>query len=296
VKVGARAGQPGRAGSLRSAVAGRVRRSPLLAYFAVAFGASLVALAVVGPPSLHPGGRGGPQPASLVAFPLMVATVGLAGVGLTGLTGGRGAVAELLRGVRRWRVAPADCLLAVVGPPACILAALLLLRALAGPAFTPNFFPVGLAFGVVAGFLEELGWTGFAYPRMQARLGPLRGALVLGLAWALWHLPVVDSLGAASPHGRALPLFFLAFTLVLTSLRLLIAWAYDRTGSLLLAQCTHASSTGFLVVLGAAHVTPAQEALWYGLYGALLGVVAAMAWARRPAPAGPTPRDAAQAR
>jgi membrane protease YdiL (CAAX protease family) len=83
---------------------------------------------------------------------------------------------------------------------------------------------------------------------------------------------------------------------VLTSLRLLIAWVYDRTGSLLVAQCTHASSTGFLVVLGAAHVTPAQEALWYGLYGALLGVVAAMAWSRRPAPTGPTPADAAQAR
>jgi uncharacterized protein len=106
--------------------------------------------------------------------------------------------------------------------------------------------------------------------------------VVLGLLWGLWHLPVVDSLGAASPHGQALPLFLVAFVLVLTSLRVLIAWIYTRTGSLLLAQCTHASSTGFLVMLGAAHVTSAQEALWYAIYGALLGVVAAALWSRLP--------------
>ncbi len=36
---------------------------------------------------------------------------------------------------------------------------------------------------------EEPGWRGFALPRLQASLGPLRASLVLGCLWAAWHLP-----------------------------------------------------------------------------------------------------------
>lgn len=255
-------------------VASWVRHRPLTAFFALAYGASLVALGVIGLPSLHASAG---QLAPLVMFPLMVVSVGAAGIVLTGTVDGRPAVRDLLRGVRRWRVRP-RYYLALLIPPACILGALLLLHAFVSPAFTSNLFPIGLAFGVIAGFFEEFGWSGFAYPRMRARLGALRGAVLIGILWGLWHVPVVDSLGAASPHGGALPWFFLAFVLVLTSLRLLIAWIYTRTGSLLIAQATHASSTGFLVVLGAAHVTAAQEAMWYAAYGALLGGVAVVAW------------------
>jgi hypothetical protein len=244
---------PGATGTTRPAAATRVQRWPLLAFFAIAFGASLLALAVIGLPSIH--ASVGSQPASLVMFPVMVTTVGIAGVALSAVVGGRAAARELLRGVRHWRVPPAYYLAPII-PPVCILAVLFLLRALVDPAFAPNLFPIGLAFGLIAGFLEEL--------------------------WGLWHLPAIDALGSASPHGRALPFFFVAFVLVLTSLRVLIAWIYTSTGSLLLAQCTHASSTGFLVVLGAAHVTGAQEALWYAAYGALLGVVAAALWWRLP--------------
>jgi CAAX protease family protein len=279
MSASAPAEQSGATGTTRPAAATRVQRWPLLAFFAIAFGASLLALAVIGLPSIH--ASVGSQPASLVMFPVMVATVGIAGVALSAVVGGRAAARELLRGVRHWRVPPAYHLAPII-PPVCILAVLFLLRALVGPAFAPNLFPIGLAFGLIAGFLEELGWSGFAYPRLRVDVGAFRGAVVLGLLWGLWHLPVIDALGSASPHGRALPFFFVAFVLVLTSLRVLIAWIYTSTGSLLLAQCTHASSTGFLVVLGAAHVTGAQEARWYAAYGALLGVVAAALWWRLP--------------
>jgi hypothetical protein len=108
---------------------------------------------------------------------------------------------------------------------------------------------------------------------MRARFGALGGALLLGLLWGLWHFPVVDSLGAASPHGRHWPEFFAAFVAAIAALRVLIAWVYVNTGSLRMAQLLHASSTGFLVVLGAPRATPGDEALWYLAYAAVLWVL-----------------------
>ena len=43
---------------------------------------------------------------------------------------------------------------------------------------------------VFYGFGEEVGWRGFALPRIQARRSALSSALLVGLAWAGWHLPL----------------------------------------------------------------------------------------------------------
>jgi membrane protease YdiL (CAAX protease family) len=139
----------------------------------------------------------------------------------------------------------------------------------------------GVAAGAFAGFFEELGWTGFAYPGMRARFGALGGALLLGVLWGLWHFPVVDSLGAASPHGRYWPEFFGAFVAMIAALRVLIAWVYTNTGSLRMAQLLHASSTGFLVVLGAPKATSGQETLWYLAYAGVLWAVVIVVFALR---------------
>jgi uncharacterized protein len=56
--------------------------------------------------------------------------------------------------------------------------------------------------------------------------------------------------------------FFLAFSLAMTAMRVLIAWIYTNTKSVLLAQLMHVSSTGSLVLLSAARVTALQEAMW----------------------------------
>jgi hypothetical protein len=40
----------------------------------------------------------------------------------------------------------------------------------------------GIVVGLVVGFLEELGWTGFALPRLRRRYGVVTTGLVIGLA------------------------------------------------------------------------------------------------------------------
>jgi membrane protease YdiL (CAAX protease family) len=249
------------------------RRRPLLCYFALAYLISGAALAVIGLPKLH--GATGRPVLSLLMFPVMVIGVGLVGVALTAACDGRDGLRDLRSRFRR-RV-PLSWLAVLFIPPAAILAVLGGLSLGVSSRYTPQFLAYGIAAGLLAGFCEELGWTGFAYPRMRARIGWLPAALLLGLLWGLWHLPVVDSLGAASPHGQYWPEFFAAFVVMIIGLRALIAWTYVHTGSLRLAQLLHASSTGFLVVLGAPRVTPAEEALWYFLYAAALWITVIVA-------------------
>ncbi len=53
--------------------------------------------------------------------------------------------------------------------------------------------PVPLLFMVVVlvnGFGEEAGWRGFLLPRLQRRLGPVRGILVQAMLWIAWHAPL----------------------------------------------------------------------------------------------------------
>jgi len=257
-------------------VLGPLRRAPLLAFFSLAYAASAIALAVIGWPRLD--GAGGQPVASLVMFPVIVIAVGLAGVGMTAVTEGRQGLQRLRVRMTHWRLGRWWLVLLV--PPLGMLLVLTALQRFVSPSYAPHFLVFGIAAGLLAGLFEELGWTGFAFPRMSARLGALAGALVLGLLWALWHFPVVDSLGAASPHGSAWPLFFGAFAAVLVATRVLIGWLYANTGSVLGAQFLHATSTGSLVVLSPSAVSAEQEALWYLAYAVLLWIVVAAIVAR----------------
>jgi membrane protease YdiL (CAAX protease family) len=91
--------------------------------------------------------------------------------------------------------------------------------------------------------------AGFAYPQLRQHHGALTSGIALGLIWGLWHLPVIDFMGAASPHGSSFLAYFCAFVAVVTPLRVLIGLVSERTHSIALAQLMHASPTGSLALL-----------------------------------------------
>jgi len=220
--------------------------------------------------------RGEPIPkmSGLLMFPAMLLGPSIAGLQLTyttrGNTGVRSLFSQMRRiGSRRW--------LAVLAiPPGLVLAVLLAMATLVSPVFAPNHFWIGLTFGCVAGVLEEIGWTGFAFPIMRLKRNTFGAGILLGLIWSLWHIPVIDYLGSATPHAPYLIPFFFAFLAAMTAMRVLICWTYANTASLLLAQMLHASSTGALAVLGPSRVTARQEATWYALYALALWIVVAI--------------------
>jgi membrane protease YdiL (CAAX protease family) len=246
-------------------------RHPIISYFVLAFAISWAgALAVVAPSLLR--GQTVPKLAGLMMFPVMMLGPSLAGILMTWMTGGRRGLRDLSSRIARYQV-PARWYAGLLIAPTVMLCVLLSLANLVSPVYWPNRFLVGAGFGVVAGFFEEIGWMGYVFPKMLRNANALISSVSLGVLWACWHLPVIDYLGTATPHGSYWFRYFLAFAVAMTAVRALIGWIYTNTTSVALAQLMHASSTGALVVLSPQRVTAAQEAFWYAVYAGTLWIV-----------------------
>jgi CAAX protease family protein len=64
------------------------------------------------------------------------------------------------------------------------------LGALGGPSYLLSYLATYVFVVVLGGPLfEEIGWRGFALARIEASHGPLLASVILGVQWALWHLP-----------------------------------------------------------------------------------------------------------
>jgi membrane protease YdiL (CAAX protease family) len=252
---------------------GFVVRNQVIIYFALTFTISWTgALAVAAPAVLR--GRPLPKMAGLTMFPIMLLGPCLTGITLTRLIGGKGGLNELFSQMRRIRIGHWYAGLLI--PPSLILIVLLSMKSFVSPVYAPNRFFIGMAFGVLAGLMEEIGWMGFAFRALSTASSELSAAVLIGLLWGVWHLPVIDFLGTATPHGSYLLSYFLAFIAVMTAMRVLIVWLYANTTSIFVTQLMHVSSTGWIVALSPTAVTARQEAIWYGVYAGTLWVVVAL--------------------
>ncbi len=105
----------------------------------------------------------------------------------------------------------------------------------------PAFFYV-LIFSVLG---EEIGWRGYALPRLQSRWSGLSSSIILGLIWGLWHLPLFWTSGNFH-QDIPIPLFLLQ----IVGFSVIYTWMFNNTeGSLLLAHLFHAASNTTLGIL-----------------------------------------------
>jgi len=84
---------------------------------------------------------------------------------------------------------------------------------------------------------EEIGWRGYALPRLMERFGFGGAGVLLGVIWAVWHLPLFFIPGGDT-YGQSFPLYLLQ----VTALCVAMTWLYVHTnGSLLLAMLMHSA-------------------------------------------------------
>ena len=249
-----------------------IKRYPVASYFVLAYLITWVgSFVAIGPKFLR--GEEIQLTDGMVMLLAMLAGPSIAGLTMTYIEDGRHGIRGLFSRMLLWRVSPRWYAAALLIAPGLILAVLLTLSALVSPDFTPNFIPVIIVYGLLAGYFEEIGWTGYATPKMQLKNSPLTTGILLGLLWGAWHL-VAGYLGGARNLGVYwLPNFLSLWIVGMTATRVLMIWVYSNTGSGLLVQLMHASSTGFLLIFGPSPISPANETLWFAVYAAVLWVV-----------------------
>lgn len=142
---------------------------------------------------------------------------------------------------------------------------------------SPNYAPVlnlsFITFGtLISAFWEELGWTGYATPKMLANSTPLKVGLVLGLIHAIWHFPA-SFWGAYIFHGKLFIISFPVSSVSIIILRMVAVWIYAKTKSLVLGWLTHAGFTTGQLILTSLFLTSKEAVVWQIVFMFLLILV-----------------------
>ena len=215
-------------------------RTALVGYFLATFAFTWTAW-------LAPAALGAPRDTGLLAlggpvFLLGVFAPAFVALAFTASSEGRAGVTRLLARIGRWHVRARFYLFAISYMAATKLIAALVHRIAIGewPRFGDASLPLMLGAILVSTLVqagEEVGWRGYVLPRLATHLGLGGASIVLGVIWALWHLPLFFLPGSGS-DGQSFPIYLLH----VSALSVAMCWLYWKTeGSLLLVMLMHAS-------------------------------------------------------
>jgi membrane protease YdiL (CAAX protease family) len=171
-------------------------------------------------------------------FMLAVYAPAIAALLLIGFTAGWSGIGRFLSRLFLWRASPWWYAFLLIGFPVISFAgAALKGNAMTAPMFTEPFaalLPL-IGFMAILGPVEEIGWRGFALPILQRWLVPFWAGLVLGVIWAVWHLPAFVLSGTPQSAWGFMPFFAgsVACSVILTS------FFNEARGSILLAMLFH---------------------------------------------------------
>lgn len=193
-----------------------IKRYPVLTFYALVFAISWGGSLILICPGRIPGTT--EEVKRLFPFALVVLFAGpsIAGILMTALFSGRAGLNELISRLLRWRVGARWYAAALLTGP-LIVAAVLFALSLVSPVFFPGIVTTdnrvalllfGLGWGLIGGgLLEELGWTGFAVPKLKLRYGSLATGLIVGLLWGAWHFLIAFWASSALAGEQSLAIF-----------------------------------------------------------------------------------------
>jgi uncharacterized protein len=235
-----------------------MRAHPLASYFIIAYAFSWITLIpyVLSQWSILPNSSiFGPFHTIHTFGPTVAAVI------MVSLLEGKEGIQKLRNRIKQWHIGWQWYLVVLLGIPFVELIGILLVPGASASfkGFTPSLlvsYPLYFILVFFGGgpLGEEIGWRGFALPRMQSRFGPLRATLILGVLWAFWHLEGFLTPGKGGGPGTGWAEFFSnfpVFLLMVVSIAVILTWVFNHTGgSILAAILAHASvNTPQLVIM-----------------------------------------------
>jgi membrane protease YdiL (CAAX protease family) len=265
-----------------------IKSHPVLTYYALTFAISWGGVLILGAPYGMP--TTSEQFAKVWAIVFIPYFLGpsMASLLLTGLLDGREGFRGLLSRLVKWQVGIRWYAVALLTAPLLVMPILFLLS-LVSSEYLPAIVTandkiavvlMGTMVGLIeGGLLEELGWTGFAVPKLKRHYSIFATGLIVGALHAVWHfLPTFWGSGDSS--GVFDLLLFLPPCLfyigVLPAYRVLMVWVYDRTASLLVAILMHASLTASTLFILSPAATGIPLMIYYIVLTAVVWAVVAV--------------------
>ena len=179
---------------------------------------------------------------------------------LTAAIGGKAALREFFGRVVKWRVGIQYYLAAFLIPPVMMLIQFGIFIILGGKPQT-NFanFSILAMLGIFvnnffrSGGQEELGFRGFAQPKLQEKFSPATTSLIIGVLWFGWHLPLYLWMPPVQQIEQTLMFWLLVIALCFT-----YTWIYNRTQSILMPMLLHATfnTVGMFLATNFTHPYP----------------------------------------
>lgn len=172
---------------------------------------------------------------------------------------GKGAIGVFIKGIWRFKLGLKWYFFALIVIPTFMYLGFVILNG-GIPSFeglTTQFFatyPIYLVVVFFAGgpFPEEIGWRGFALPRMQSKYGPLKATLLLGILWAFWHLPHFLTVVQRGGPGSDISLLYFNFPIFIVlclSISIILTWVFNaKQGNLFIVMLVHASLNVFSLI------------------------------------------------
>jgi len=186
---------------------------------------------------------------------------GIAAIIISAFLAGKHGIGDLFRPLKIWKVPFSWYLFVLLFQPALFFVSKWIDLSLLGKSYeviTPLstldidapfiFIAISVIISAIPGaFMEELGWRGFALPRLQKQNNALIASIILGLIWGFWHIPSIIYLEGTDVFNMVLAV---VNTIAVT---ILFTWIFNNTqGSLLLVTMFHMSiqySENFLGVI-----------------------------------------------
>jgi membrane protease YdiL (CAAX protease family) len=235
-----------------------------------------------------------PGPALMMGLVLIGAFgPSIMGVVSTYRTGGREAGSELWqRFFQVSRISPSWWLVILALFPTMAAVGNRIDSALGGnpPAFNTETLtsPAGffgfLLLMIVGGPLaEELGWRGFALDPLQKGRSALSASLILGVVWALWHLPLFLMEGTSQGALGFGSVVFWLWHIQVVALSVIYTWVYNHTErSVLSAFLLHfMGNSTFSLLADIGGALPLQTEVISTLLHVALAAVIVLVWGPR---------------